>query len=318
MRKATPLPRKAVTALLVASTIGAVTGLAPLAASASAPDSTATGSWQKGLYAFDFGLEVNKAITVHVLKRLFEDSDLSVVDRHIRPDYIQHNPLAPNGTEALKAFAGPLATQFPDLKYDIKRVVAEGDLVLVHSNVVFTPGARGSAVVDIFRFDRNHMIAEHWDAAQDVPATTVSGNDMFSTVSSPQTNRPGPRHQTESSKAVATEYFDRLLVRKDPGAVEYLAPEYHQHNPAIPSGSAGLREQFTAFFQAFPQLTVERKRVIAEGDLVAVHAHYRLTPSDRGQSVVDIFRVGKDGKIVEHWDVVQDVPATSANDNTMF
>ena len=257
-------------------------------------------------------------ITVQVLKRLFEDGDVSVVDRYIRPDYIQHNPLAPNGTAALKALAGPLTTQFPDLRYDIKRVIADGDLVLVHSNVVLTPGTRGSAVVDIFRFDLNHMIAEHWDTVQEVPATSVSGNDMFSTVSSPRTNEPGPRWLTPCTRSAATAYFDQLLVRKDVDAVERLAPEYHQHNPAIPSGTAGLRETFAAFFQQFPQLTVDRKRVIAEGGLVAIHAHYRTSPSDRGQAVVDIFRVRPDGKIVEHWDVVQDVPATSANDNTMF
>jgi predicted SnoaL-like aldol condensation-catalyzing enzyme len=121
---------------------------------------------------------------------------------------------------------------------------------------------------------------------------------MFSTVSHPRTNQPGPRWKTAASQRVAAAYFDTLLID-------------------IPSGSAGLREQFTAFFQQFPQLIVERKRVVAEGDIVAIHAHYRLNPDDRGQSVVDIFRV-RDGKVVEHWDVVQDVPATSANDNTMF
>lgn len=309
MRRTTALSVKAVAAVLAATTVGAVTGLAPTAA-ASSP-ATAQ-SWHMGT------LDVRKAITVHVLKRLFEDGDTSVVDRYIRPDYIQHNPFAPNGTAALKAFAGPMATQFPDLKYDVKRVIAEGDLVLVHSNVVLTPGTRGNAVVDIFRFDRDGMIAEHWDTSQEVPATSVSGNDMFSTVSSPRTNQPGPRWRTAFTRSVVTSYFDQLVVRKDVDAVKYLAPEYHQHNPSIPSGSAGLREMFAALFQQFPQLTVDRKRVIAEGDIVAIHAHYRTSPEDRGQSVVDIFRVGPDGKIVEHWDVVQDVPATSANDNTMF
>ncbi|MGW4211339.1 nuclear transport factor 2 family protein [Lentzea sp. NPDC004789] len=306
MRPTIALPRK-VAAVVLAVTLGAVTGLvAP--ARASSPVS----SWRPA------ALDQHKAITVQVLKRLFEDGDVSVVDRYIRPDYIQHNPLAPNGTAALKALAGPLTTQFPDLKYDIKRVIADGDLVLVHSNVVLTPGTRGSAVVDIFRFDRDGMIAEHWDASQEVPATSVSGNDMFSTVSSPRTNQPGPRWLTPCSRSAATAYFDQLVVRKDVDAIDRLAPEHHQHNPSIPSGTAGLRETFTAFFQQFPQLTVDRKRVIAEGDLVAIHAHYRTGPEDRGQSVVDIFRVRPDGKIVEHWDVVQDVPATSANDNTMF
>jgi predicted SnoaL-like aldol condensation-catalyzing enzyme len=309
MRTTTALPRKAVAAVLAVATFGAMAGAAPAAA---APSPAATHVWQTS------ALDLRKAITVQVLKRLFEDGDVSVVDRHIRPDYIQHNPLAPDGTAALKALAGPLTTQFPDLKYDIKRVIAEGDLVLVHSNVILTPGTRGSAVVDIFRFDRNNMIAEHWDSVQEVPATSVSGNDMFSTVSSPRTNQPGPRWLTAFTKPVATAYFDQLLVRKDTGAINYLAPEYHQHNPAVPSGSAGLRELFAALFQQFPQLTVERKRVIAEGGIVAIHSHYRTSPEDRGQSVVDIFRVCQDGKICEHWDVVQDVPATSANDNTMF
>jgi predicted SnoaL-like aldol condensation-catalyzing enzyme len=62
---------------------------------------------------------------------------------------------------------------------------------------------------------------------------------------------------------------------------------------------------------------VEPKRVIAEGDLVAVHSHHVDTPGERGRAVLDLFRV-RDGKIVEHWDAVQDVPETSANDNTMF
>ncbi len=286
--------------------------MAAVAPAASAASPAAAYPWHMSV------LDLRKAIATTVLKRLFEDGDVAVVDRHIRPDYIQHNPLAPNGTAPLKALAGPLTAQFPDLKYDIKRVIAEGDLVLVHSNLVLTPGTPGSAVVDIFRFDRNNMIAEHWDASQQVPDSSVNGNDMFSTVSFPRTGQPGPRWRTAFAEAVVTEYFDQLLVRKDTNAVDRLAPEYHQHNPAIPNGSAGLRETFAGLFRQFPQLTVERKRVVAEGDVVAVHSHYRTSPQDRGQSVVDIFRVGRDGKIVEHWDVVQDVPATSANDNTMF
>lgn len=310
----TPLSRKAAAVLLAAATAGTMTAAAPAAtASAPAPGRAAAGTWQQNPYA----QERNKVVAVRVLTRLFEEGDLSAADRYIRPDYIQHNSQAANGTEALKDFVRAWTAQFPDMKYNIKRVLAQGDMVLVHANPIYQPGTRGQALVDIFRFDKRGKIVEHWDILQDVSATTVSGNDMFSTISRPRTNQPGPRWLTASSTRVATGYFDRLLLDKDPGAVEYLAPEYHQHNPGIPSGSAGLREQFTSFFQQFPQLIVERKRVIAEGDIVAIHAHYRLNPADRGQSVVDIFRV-RNGKIVEHWDVVQAVPATSANDNTMF
>ncbi|MGW0828502.1 nuclear transport factor 2 family protein [Streptomyces sp. NPDC002845] len=318
--RSTLLSRKALAALLAAATVGAVAGFAPAATATTttgitiAPSTATAGSWQSSPYVE----ERNKRVAVHVLRQLFEEGNLDVADRYIREDYIQHNPAAPNGREAIKNFIRDWTAQFPDHVYNVKRVLAQGDLVMVHSNPVYEPGTRGVAVVDIFRFDKKGMIAEHWDVVQDVPETTVNGNDMFGTVSRPQTNQPGPRWLTPFSEKVATQYFDTLLVDKNPDAVRYLAPEYHQHNPDIPSGSAGLREQFTNFFEQFPDLIVERKRVITQGDLVSIHAHYRLNPEDRGQAVVDIFRVGKNGKIVEHWDVVQDVPAESANDNTMF
>ncbi|MFI6932851.1 nuclear transport factor 2 family protein [Streptomyces sp. NPDC050287] len=80
---------------------------------------------------------------------------------------------------------------------------------------------------------------------------------------------------------------------------------------------AGVKAGLGAYFAQFPQLRITPKRIIAEGALVAVHSNYVATPGTRGQAVVDLFRV-RDGRIVEHWDAVQDVPETSANDNTMF
>ena len=154
-----------------------------------------------------------------------------------------------------------------------------------------------------------------------MPETTVNGNDMFSTVSHPRTSEPGPFWQTAFSEQVATAYFTRLMVEHDPDAVDFLAPEYHQHNPTIPSGTDGLREMFTSFFEQFPDALIEPKRIIADGDMVAVHAHYRVDPDGLGQAITDLFRVQKragEWKVVEHWDVIQDVPETSANDNTMF
>ena len=67
-----------------------------------------------------------------------------------------------------------------------------------------------------------------------------------------------------------------------------------------------------------PQLHVDIKRVIGECDMVVTHSHLTLSPSDRGSAVADIFRLNCQGKVVEHWDVIQAVPETSANDNTMF
>ncbi|MGW0423892.1 nuclear transport factor 2 family protein [Streptomyces sp. NPDC003015] len=262
-------------------------------------------------------LDYQKNVAVRVLKGAFERGDTAVVDRFVRADYIQHNPTAPDGADTLKNLAVTMHQQFPDAKYDVKRVISENDLVVVHSNLVLTPGSRGSAVFDIFRF-QGGKIAEHWDTGQNVPDSSVNGNDMFSTVSRPQTGQPGPRWLTASNKKLITKAFDRLIVDKDLSALDtYWSTEYHQHNPTIADGLAGARDGLGAYFRAFPELAVSRKRVVAEGDLVAVHSHYVNAPGERGQAVVDLFRV-RGGKIVEHWDVLQDVPATSANDNTMF
>jgi predicted SnoaL-like aldol condensation-catalyzing enzyme len=278
---------------------------------------SASASAENAGYGDHARLGYQKYIAERVLKGVFEQGDTEVVDRYVRPDYIQHNPLAPDGAEALKNLGVAVHQQFPDAEYDVKRVISEGDLVLVHSNVVMTPGTRGMAVFDIFRF-QGGKIAEHWDVGQNVPESSANGNDMFSTESWPRTEQPGPTWLTAYNKRLVTKAFDQLLVQKDLSAIDrYWGPEYHQHNPNIADGVEGVKAGLGGYFEAFPQLTVMPKRVIAEGDLVAVHSHYVNAPGERGQAIVDLFRV-RGGKIVEHWDVIQDVPATSANDNGMF
>ncbi|MBD3729322.1 MAG: nuclear transport factor 2 family protein [Sphingomonadales bacterium] len=97
----------------------------------------------------------------------------------------------------------------------------------------------------------------------------------------------------------------------------WVAPGYRQHNPNAPDGAAAAVAFLQPFFDANPQMRYTVKRVFGSDGLVAVHYHWQLNPEDRGTAVVDIFRVA-DCKIVEHWDVIQPVPETSANDNTMF
>ncbi|WP_055517816.1 nuclear transport factor 2 family protein, partial [Streptomyces ossamyceticus] len=207
--------------------------------------------------------------------------------------------------------------QFPDARYNVKRAISEGDLVLLHSNVVLVPGTKGAAVIDIFRF-QGGRIAEHWDVIQNVPDTTASGNDMFSTLSSPRVSQPLDHRLTQANQALVTKAFDELMVHKDLTALDrYWDPGYLQHNPQMQSGVPAAKAGLGGYFASVPQLTVTPKRIIAEGDLVAVHSHYVNYPGDRGAAILDLFRV-RNGKIVEHWDIIQSVPETSANGNGMF
>ncbi|KKW67473.1 membrane protein [Lampropedia cohaerens] len=122
----------------------------------------------------------------------------------------------------------------------------------------------------------------------------------------------------EANRALVLEFYERFFNRHETvEAARVVADDYRQHNPEVPDGKAPFVEYFTSFFREHPQSRARVVRSAADGDLVWLHVHSTNGSDDRGQAVLDIFRV-EDGKIVEHWDVIQDVPDGAANDNTMF
>lgn len=122
----------------------------------------------------------------------------------------------------------------------------------------------------------------------------------------------------EANKAVVTAFYDAAINRKDfAAASQYLGPQYIQHNPTAHDGAEGLKGFIDFLTARFPNQKGEIKRVIAEGDLVMLHIHSTRGDDTPGRAIVDIFRVA-DGKVVEHWDVIQDIPANAANTNGMF
>jgi predicted SnoaL-like aldol condensation-catalyzing enzyme len=124
--------------------------------------------------------------------------------------------------------------------------------------------------------------------------------------------------QLENNKRVATEFYDAAINRKDfAAASQYLGSGYRQHNPTAADGADGLRAFIDFLRTRFPNQRGEIKRVIAEGDLVVLHVHSTRGDDTLGRAIVDIFRI-ENGKVVEHWDVIQDIPAQAANANGMF
>jgi predicted SnoaL-like aldol condensation-catalyzing enzyme len=124
--------------------------------------------------------------------------------------------------------------------------------------------------------------------------------------------------QLELNKRIAAEFYDAAINRKDfAAASQYLGSSYRQHNPTAADGAEGLRAFIDFLKTRFPNQRGEIKRVIAEGDLVVLHVHSTRGDATPGRAIVDIFRV-ENGKVVEHWDVIQDIPAQSANTNGMF
>jgi predicted SnoaL-like aldol condensation-catalyzing enzyme len=125
--------------------------------------------------------------------------------------------------------------------------------------------------------------------------------------------------QLEANKRIVREFHDLAFNQRQPEAAvaKYMGPYYRQHNPGAGDGRESFIGFVKGFAQTYPALRVDSKRMIAEGDYVVTHSHLIREPGDRGMALMDIHRL-EGGKIVEHWDVVQEIPETSANNNTMF
>lgn len=160
------------------------------------------------------------------------------------------------------------------------------------------------------------MIAGLAALAFSAAAAPASAGDAPS--ASAQTSAARTPTEAENARIVVA-FYDLAFNQHRPteAARLYIGDRYIQHNPLVPNGAEPFYAYFEGFFRDNPQSRATIHRVIADGDLVALHVHSQETPDDPGRAIVDIFRV-ENGKIVEHFDVIQAVPATTANGNTMF
>ena len=124
--------------------------------------------------------------------------------------------------------------------------------------------------------------------------------------------------ELEQNKKNAIAFYKMAYEGNPQKAVDtYVGNEYIQHNPLVGDGIQPFIDYFDRMAVEYPEKSIEFVREIAEGDLVALHTH-QIWPDNIEYVTMDFFRFDSNGKIIEHWDSMQEIPKTSAHNNTMY
>ncbi|WP_371170662.1 nuclear transport factor 2 family protein [Aliiroseovarius sp. 2305UL8-7] len=257
------------------------------------------------------GEEENKVVAIRALTEMFDAQNVELIDELYHPDYIQHSPSIADGRDGIRAGVTWMKENGMKPQREIARVLAQGDLVGIQARVSF--GEDTAIVGDIFRFEDGQII-EHWDTTQaEVPQSeTANGNSMID--GGGDVDKYVSTMDLARNTMNAVRFFDTGIAGDIETLKELFGDEYIQHNPMVPNGIEPIFGFFKDSDGTLSNVTVHQ--TISDGDLTMALVEY----ADWGNAVIEIVRHDEEGKIVEHWDIVQKIPAAEdfAHDNGMF
>ena len=253
-----------------------------------------------------------KEIVLNAVAAIFTQFNPEAAEQLLAPGYIQHNPGVPTGAAPILGFIPALKDS--GIVVTTHRVIAEGDLVVLHNTYENAQlfGAETLVAFDVFRVE-DGKLAEHWDNLQVPGAPNASGRTMVDGETEVR-----DLDKTAENKALVSGFVRDVLQGADPAKItEYVSTEgYLQHNPQVADGLDGLGAALAAMAAAGMAMRYDETHlIVAEGNFVFTASEGAM--GDAPTAFFDLFRV-EDGKIVEHWDTVSEIPSEMAHENGKF
>ncbi|MBU2982831.1 nuclear transport factor 2 family protein [Lentibacter algarum] len=251
-------------------------------------------------------------IVLNTFAAIFINFDPQAAETSLAPDYIQHSPAVPNGAAPILGFIPALKES--GISVTTHRTISEDNLVVLHNTYdnAALLGADTLVAFDVFRVDGGKVV-EHWDNLTPVTAPNPSGRSQTDGVA-----EITDLAETAANKALVTGFVETILMNGQVDQItDFISTEtYIQHNSNIADGLDGLGAALGAMAeQGISMVYTDLNIVVAEGNFVFTASAGKL--GDTPTAFFDLFRV-ENNRIVEHWDVVSDIPAEMAHDNGKF
>ena len=242
------------------------------------------------------------------INRAVQNADTEALATLVKENYIQHTPVVPDGKKGLTALVNKIQNkEIPAPVIKNVRTLEDGEYVILHHDVHW-PNRK--VMFEVFRFE-DGLAAEHWSGIAEHPEPSVNKHNMIDGETTIK-----DRNKTVENKALVRDFLDNVVINSRLEQLQaYVHPGLIQHSPNGDSNDGWVRDRMQQFQQGKQGEFQKVHHVLGEGNFVMSLSEGKS--DTRHTAFFDLFRI-EEGKIVEHWDVHQEVPEKMAHNNGMF